>query len=74
MIDLLIWLQWRNLTMLWWLSSPQYVPILMLSLFHGLVEVSPVQHIFIYDLVVVEILGNKFDDVASLAAITEVND
>jgi hypothetical protein len=60
--------------MLWWLRGPQYVPILLLSLFHRLVEVSPVEYVFIYDFIVVEIPSHKFHDIASLATITEVND
>jgi cyanate permease len=60
--------------MLWWLSGPQYVPILLLSLFHGLIEVSLVQHVFIYDFIVIELPSHKFHDVASLVAITEVDD
>ena len=60
--------------MLWWLRGPQYVPILLLALFHRLVEVSLVQYVFIYDFIVVEIPSHKFHDIASLAAITEVDD
>jgi hypothetical protein len=60
--------------MLWWLRGPEYVPILLLALFHRLVEVSLVQHVFIYDFIVVEIPSHKFHDIAPLGAITEVDD